>query len=85
MTSEDMRSMLDRDPFIPLLVHLVSGNTIEIRRPGDATLLQNSVLILQQMDPRFEDAGYDVISLRNIERIEQKRQTRQKVVESSGP
>jgi hypothetical protein len=74
MTSEDMRSMLDREPFIPLLVHMVSGTTIEVRRPGDATLLQNSVMILQQFDPRFEDAGYDLVSLRNIERIEQKRQ-----------
>jgi hypothetical protein len=76
MTSEDVRSMLDRDPFISLLVHLVSGSTIEIDRPGDVSLLQNALLVLQKFDPRFEDAGYDVVSLRNIKRIEQRRTIR---------
>lgn len=42
----------------------------------DVTLLQNTVLILQSPDPRFDDAGYDVIALRNIERVEQIRVVR---------
>jgi hypothetical protein len=71
MTSEDLRSELDKEPFVPIRLHLVSGNSVEIRTARDATLLQNAVLVLHALDPRFEEAGYDVISLRNIERIEQ--------------
>ena len=78
MTSEDLRSELDKDPFTPIRLHLVSGASFEIRRASDATLMQNSVLVLQGFDPRFTEAGYDVISLRNIEWIEQIRSTLRK-------
>jgi hypothetical protein len=71
MTSEDLRSELDREPFTPIRLHLVSGHSVEIRNARDAALLQNSVVVLHGFDPRFEEVGYDVISLRNIERIEQ--------------
>ena len=71
MTSEDVRSELEKEPFIPIRLHLVSGHSIEVRRAEDATMLQNAVLVLQPFDPRFADAGYDTIALRNIERIEQ--------------
>jgi len=71
MTSEDLRSELEKHPFTPIRIHLVSGYSIEIMKASDATMLQNSVLITHAPDPRFEEAGYDVVSLRNIERIEQ--------------
>ena len=75
MTSEDLRSELDKDPFTPIRLHLVSGASIEIRRASDATLMQNAVLIIQEFDPSFTEAGYEVISLRNVDRIEQIRST----------
>ena len=76
MTSEDLRSQLDRVPFQPLLLHLVSGDVFEVRNPANVTLLQNTLMIIQDRDPRFEEDGYDVIAFRNIERIEQARSTR---------
>ena len=71
MTSEDLRSELEKQPFTPLRLHLVSGYSIEVKAAADATMLQNAILIMHNPDPRFEEAGYDVVALRNIERIEQ--------------
>ncbi len=72
MTSEDLRSELDKNPFIPLRLHLVSGKMIDIPRPGIGFMLQNAVMILH--DPRRTETSfgsYDVIALRNIEMVEQ--------------
>lgn len=73
MTSEDIRSELDKDPFVPFRIHLVSGKTVDVMMSSAGWLLQNAVLILH--NPRIgQDAGYDMVALRNIERIEQLRQ-----------
>lgn len=72
MTSEDVRSELEREPFIPLRMHLVSGKTIEVRRSGLAWMLQNAVMIVEDWDGDRDRVGrYDVVALRNIERLEQ--------------
>jgi hypothetical protein len=55
---------------------LVSGNVYEIRNLANVTLLQNTVMIIQERDPQFDEEGYDVIAFRNIERIEQMRTNR---------
>lgn len=68
MTSEEIRSEIEKQPFAPLRLHLVSGKTVDILSDGIAWMLQNSVMVLQ--DPRSHPR-YDVVSLRNIERIEQ--------------
>jgi hypothetical protein len=73
MTSQDIKGELEKDPFVPLRLHLVSGKTIEIPFQSAAWVLQNAVLVFQ--NPRRGSqsvSGYDVISLRNIERIEQR-------------
>ena len=67
MTSEDIRSELERVPFSPFRLHLVSGKTFDIQSGNNATLLQNALFIFH---PPPEN-GYDMIALRNIERIEQ--------------
>jgi hypothetical protein len=67
MTSEDLRSELEKQPFVPLRLHLVSGKAIDVRHEWLAWMLQNSVLVLRP----GPQGGYDVLSLRNIERIEQ--------------
>jgi hypothetical protein len=67
MTSEDVKSLLEKDPFVPIRLHLVSGDKIDVLRFSSVTMLQNAILILQT-PPRD---GYDVIALRNIERLEQ--------------
>lgn len=71
MTSEDLRAELEREPFSPIELHLVSGKSVPIPTPGTAFLLQNSVMVLRGKQPgKVSVEGYDVISLRNIERIE---------------
>jgi hypothetical protein len=72
MTSEDLRSELERDPFTPLRLHLVSGKTIEVRWHGQAWMLQNAVMILPgpKQDETSLDYGYNIVALRNIERLE---------------
>lgn len=67
MTSEDIRSELDKSPFIPFRLHRVSGKTVDVIMPGQAVMLQNAVLVLHPTAA----GGYDVISLRNIEMLEQ--------------
>ena len=76
MTSEDIKSELYKEPFVPFRLHLVSGKTLDIFDPNAATLLQNALLVFRNWRQRIA-TGYDVISLRNIERIEQRpRQSR---------
>ena len=70
MTSEDVRSELERDPFVPLRLHLVSGKVVEVNTVRSAWLLQHSLLVLHsRTDPSIEP-GYDILALRNIERLE---------------
>ena len=70
MTSEDVRAELERVDFIPFRVHLVSGKTVDVTSPSAGWMLQNALFVFRKA-PRGADAGYDVISLRNIERLEQ--------------
>jgi hypothetical protein len=71
MTSEDLKQELDRDPFVPLRLHLSSGKTMEIEYPDSAFLRQNTLLVVHRVRPRTHEIGnYDVIALRLIERVE---------------
>jgi hypothetical protein len=72
MTSQDIKSEIEKMPFIPFRLHLVSGKTIDVKRSEAAWLLQNTVLVFQKPKRTSQEAsGYDVIAFRNIERIEQ--------------
>jgi hypothetical protein len=76
MTSEDMRQELERQPFVPLRLHLSSGQKIEIPYMGTAWVRQNTLLIVHPLAPGSAAIGnYDVIALRLIERIEQMRES----------
>jgi hypothetical protein len=66
MTSEDVRSELEKEPFIPFRIHLVSGAIIDVPSAGVVTMLQNALMILHTPP----QPGYDVIALRNIEWLE---------------
>ena len=72
MTSEDVRSELEKMPFVRRRIHLVSGKTLEIDSPQSGWMLQNALMILHS-DDGIGDPGYDIVALRNIERIEQLR------------
>jgi hypothetical protein len=66
MTSEDVRSEIEREPFRPFRLHLVSGKTMEVIGAGQAFMLQNAVMIF----PVSRGEGHDIVALRNIERLE---------------
>jgi hypothetical protein len=70
MTSEDVRSEIERRPFNPFRLHMVSGKTLEVTPTTVVWLLQNAVLILGPSVDRNREGGYNVVSLRNIERLE---------------
>jgi hypothetical protein len=70
VTSEDLKSELERDPFSPLRLHLVSGKPFDIWRSNRGFMLQNAVMILRHTMQMDHQEGYDLLSLRNIERIE---------------
>lgn len=71
MTSEDVLQELERDPYVPLRLHLSSGHKLDLRYPNSAFLRQNTLLILERLAPNSVAIGnYDVIALRAIERIE---------------
>jgi hypothetical protein len=72
MTSEDVKQGLERDPFVPLRLHLASGNTIDVPYPNTAWLRQNTIVIVHPLRRGTVEIGnYDVVALRLIERIEQ--------------
>jgi hypothetical protein len=72
VTPEDVRSELEKHQFIPFRLHLVSGAKVEVRSAAAAFMLHNAVLVLQNQEPGDgAETGYDVIALRNIERLEQ--------------
>ncbi|HEY1921356.1 MAG TPA: hypothetical protein VGG44_01215 [Tepidisphaeraceae bacterium] len=72
MTTEDVLQELARSPFIPLRLHLSSGQAIDIRYPGTAWVRQNTILVVHPLSRGTQAIGnYDVIALRLIERIEQ--------------
>jgi hypothetical protein len=71
MTAEDLRSELDKIPFIPFRLHLVSGKTIDVLTDRSAYMLHRSLLVLHDPARAAGDVGYNVVALRNIEMLEQ--------------
>ena len=72
MTPEDVNQELDRKPFVPLRLHLSSGQKIEIEYANSAFVRQNTLLVVHRLAPGTHAIGnYDVIAMRLIERIEQ--------------
>lgn len=76
MTSEEIMQEIDRDPFVPLRLHLSSGQKMDILYPQMVWLRQNTLLIVHRLSKGTQAIGnYDVIALRLIERIEQLSET----------
>ena len=72
MTEKELVYELQKDPFTPFRLHLVSGKVIDVLGPNGAHTMKNALLVLRNPSlgsPRVE--GYDVVAYQNIERIEQ--------------
>jgi len=74
MTEEEVFEELEKDPFVPFRLHLVSGKVIDVLIAGAAHPLTNSLLVLRNPTVgRRKAEGYDVVAYNHIERIEQLR------------
>jgi hypothetical protein len=72
MTADEVIDELNKEPFQPLRLHMVSGKAFDVLAANVAHPLINSLLILRNPVLGTNRAeGYDVISYDNIERIEQ--------------
>lgn len=72
MTKENIQSELDRQPFRPLRLHLVSGKFVDIRTPAAAFMLDHAVMIFRRPRPEDDESDrYDIIAIRGIEWMEQ--------------
>ena len=69
MRRAEVTTEIERNPFMPIRLHLVSGKVVDVTSAGIAWMLDRSVLVFQR--ERSTDDRYDVISISNIERIEQ--------------
>jgi hypothetical protein len=70
MTNEQFESELEKLPFVPFRIHLVSGKTVDVTTARSADLMNGAVMVFHPVRHSSREAGYDVISLFNIERIE---------------
>jgi hypothetical protein len=70
MNPETLAQELNRDPFIPLRIHLADGRKIEIRNPGLCFVARLSLYVFaaKPHDALAEDV--QVISLRGIVSVE---------------
>ena len=73
MTEKELIAGLEKDPFVPFRLHLVSGKVVDVMAVNAAHPLRDSLFVLR--NPRIGTAirgeGYDVVAYHNIERIEQ--------------
>jgi hypothetical protein len=69
MSPSDVESEVEKSPFRPLRLHLVSGKIVDVTRPEMAWMLDRSLMVFQS--ERSDDDRYDLVSISNIERIEQ--------------
>ena len=75
MTEDELIAELEKDPFVPFRLHLVSGKVVDVLAANAAHALQNSLLVLRNptLGSAIRAEGYDVVAYQNIERIEQLR------------
>ena len=71
MTRDDIQAEIDKDPFMPFRLHLVSGNSVDVRIADGAFVLRSAVCVMHQRRNPNDEPGYDLVSIRNIERLEQ--------------
>ena len=61
MTSEDVLQEIEREPHVPLRLHLTSGQRIDVLDSGSAFVRQNTLLLVHRLAPRSQAIGnYDV-------------------------
>jgi hypothetical protein len=68
MTRKEVEEELNRDPFVPFRLHLVSGKSLDVNASGEGWMLEESILITRRRKNR--EPSYNVVALVAIERLE---------------
>ena len=68
MRRDEVEPELNRVPFEPFRVHLVSGISLDVLHSDEGWMLRNSILVMRRR--KQGNRSYNVVSLLNIERIE---------------
>jgi hypothetical protein len=48
MTRGEVQTEVNRTPFLPFRLHLVSGKTLDVRQSHEAWMLRHSVLLIRR-------------------------------------
>jgi hypothetical protein len=70
MNPESLAKELDRDPFIPLRIHLADGRSVEIRNPGLCFIARLSLYVFAAKPRHALAEDVQLISLRGIVSVE---------------
>ncbi len=54
MTNDEIASDLEKLPFVPFRLHLVSGNAFEVRRAGAAAMLRDAIMVFHVPAMQFQ-------------------------------
>ena len=72
MAPKKLQQEIEREPFVPIRLHLSSGKTVDLPHAGAAWPLSYGLMVFHGTTPgRKWATGYDVINYRLIERVEQ--------------
>ena len=70
MRANEMRALLDRRPFVPIRLHVSSGQTVDIKHPEMAIVTRSLVFVgVTDSDDRVADYGvfYNLLHVVKIE------------------
>jgi hypothetical protein len=71
MNPEALARELDREPFVPLRIHLADGRNIDVRNPGLCFISRLSLYIFAAKPRKSLAEDVQLISLRGIVSVEQ--------------
>lgn len=72
MDAQTLAKELDRDPFIPLRLHLADGRTIDIHNPGLSFIARLGLYVFRVSSPPSSLAqDQEVVSIAHIVTVEQ--------------
>jgi hypothetical protein len=71
MNPEALAQELDREPFVPLRIHLADGRNIDVRNPGLCFISRLSLYVFAAKPRKSLAEDVQLISLRGIVSVEQ--------------
>jgi len=72
MLKDDVKAIMDREPFRPFAFHLVNGKRYKVKTPEAARFLGYAVLFfIGHKEGTRQAKGYDRFTFEQIERIEE--------------